>query len=127
MPTMSTKRRLSQVSSVAPAAKTTTSTGSSADLAAYEGAIALLMVGTITDGTHTPKLQESNDNSTFTDVVAGDLEGTFAALTTGVNQAIGYKGRQRYIKVVVTVAGATTGGVYGALVLRGDPHQTPAP
>jgi hypothetical protein len=76
------------------------------------------MVGTITDGTHTPKLQESDDNATFTDVAAGDLEGTFAVLATGVNQHVGYKGRKRYLRAVITVAGATTGGIYGAAIIR---------
>lgn len=127
MPSTSLKRRTSHVASVTPAAKTASTNGASADLAAYEGAVVVFLVGTITDGTHTPKLQESNDNSSFSDVAAGDQEGTLAALATGVSQAVGYKGRMRYLRAVVTVSGATTGGVYGASILRGDPQQTPAP
>jgi hypothetical protein len=84
-------------------------------------------VGVITDGTHTPKLQESNDNSSWNDVAAGDREGTLANLASNAVQRAGYKGAKRFLRAVVTVAGATTGGVYGAVILRGDPMQTPAP
>jgi hypothetical protein len=118
------KKSSAQAASLAPQARTASANGASADLAGYRGAICLWTVGTITDGVATPKLQESNDNSTFTDVVAADLEGTFAALATGVNQAVGYKGRQRYIRAVVTVTGATTGGIYGAAILREGAMQT---
>jgi hypothetical protein len=118
------KKSSAQIASLAPQARTASANGTSADLAGYRGAICVLAVGAITDGTHTPKLQESNDNASFTDVVAADLEGTFAALATGVNQAVGYKGRQRYIRAVVTVAGATTGGIYGAVLLREGAMQT---
>lgn len=118
------KKRENGAAAITPAAKTATSNGSSVDLAGYGSALAVLVVGTITDGTHTPKLQECDDNSTWTDVAAGDLEGTFAALASTTNQYIGYKGHRRYIRVVVTVAGATTGGVYGAAVLKGGAQQT---
>jgi hypothetical protein len=118
------KKSSAQAASLAPQARTASANGTGADLAGYRGAICLWVVGTITDGTHTPKLQESNDNATFTDVVAADQEGTFAALATGVNQSVGYKGRQRYVRAVITVAGATTGGVYGAAIMREGAMQT---
>jgi hypothetical protein len=48
-------------------------TGTGVDLQSYESAEVVITVGTITDGTHTPKLQESaTSNSGFTDVAAGD-------------------------------------------------------
>jgi hypothetical protein len=118
-------RVISAVQSIAPAAKTASTNGSSADLAGYESAAVVILAGTITDGTHTPKLQESSDNSTFTDVAAGDLDGSFAAIASNTAQKVGYKGRLRYLRVVVTVAGATTGGVYGAAILRGEPVAVP--
>ncbi len=115
-----------------PAAKTASVTGSGVDLQFFEGADVMLQAGTITDGTHTPKLQESSDNTTFTDVAAGDLQGSFTALTTGAGnggsaiQEVGYIGSKRYIRVFVTVASATTGGVYGASVIRGYARHNPA-
>lgn len=113
-------------SSIAPqAAITATATGSSVDLLGYEAATVILNVGVITDGTHTPKLQESADNVTFTDVVAADLVGAFAAIASSTNQRVGYIGSQRYIQVVSTVSGASSGGYYSAAVLRGYPAQRP--
>ncbi|MEZ5101171.1 MAG: hypothetical protein R3C15_15495 [Thermoleophilia bacterium] len=115
-------RQIAPVQSLAAAARTATANGSSADLATYESAAVILNVGTITDGTHTPKLQESDDNSAWSDVAAADLQGAFAALASTTQQEVGYIGRKRYVRVVVTVAGATTGGVYGATIVRG--HRT---
>lgn len=118
-------RLISAVLSIAAAAKTASTNGASADLAGYESAAAILNVGVITDGTHTPKLQDSADNSAWADVIAADLDGTFAVLASTTVQKVGYKGRQRYLRVVVTVSGATTGGVYSATILRGEPHAVP--
>jgi hypothetical protein len=109
--------RFTVVSSIAPAAKTATTNGTGVDLAGKQRAAVVLSVGTITDGTHTPKLQDSDDNSTFADTTA--IDGTFAALATGVQQIVGYLGMKRYIRPVITVAGATTGGVYAANVVTG--------
>lgn len=118
------KKREAGSAGITPAAKTTTSNGSSVDLSGYNSALVVLTVGTITDGTHTPKLQECDDNSTWADVAAGDLEGTFAALASSTSQYIGYKGHKRYLRVVVTVTGSpSTGGVYGAAVIKGQAQQ----
>lgn len=110
--------------SIAIAAKTTgTVSGSSVDLASrYWGAV-VFDVGVVTDGTHTPKVQESDDNSSFTDVAAGDLVGSLAALASNVQQIVHYKGGKRYIRPVIVTAGATTGAVAGAKVLRGPSNE----
>lgn len=111
--------------SLAPAARTATANGTGVDLANFASAAVVFSVGTITDGTHTPKIQESDDNSTFTDVAAADQIGTLAALASNTNQRAGYRGSKRYIRAVSTVAGATTGGVYAAVVIRGDARKQP--
>ena len=112
--------------SLAPAARTATANGTGVDLAGYRSAAVLFNVGTITDGTHTPKLQESDDNSSFSDVGASDQSGTLAALASSTNQEVSYIGSKRYIRAVSTVSGATTGGVYAAVVVRGTPITAPA-
>lgn len=117
---------VSVTSSLAPAARTASANGTGVDLAAYRAAAVTFVVGTITDGTHTPKLQESDDNSTFTDVSAANQSGTLAALASNTNQEVSYLGTKRYIRAVSTVAGATTGGVYAAVVIRGNPDTAPA-
>jgi hypothetical protein len=119
------KNYLDVVQSLNPAARTASANGTGVDLANYNGAMVVLHVGTITDGTHTPRVEESSDNSTYTTVAASDLIGSLAALATGVVQRVGYIGSRRYIRVATTVSGATNGGVYGASVVRGFPRKAP--
>lgn len=102
--------------SIGPAAYIATVTGVGVMINASQ-VVVILDPGTITDGTHTPSIQESDDNTTFTAVAAGDLIGVPAALASNVIQKIGYMGRKRYVRALVTVAGATTGGIYSAKVL----------
>ena len=122
--------RIVPVQSLAPSATTATRNGTGVDLQEYESACLELSVGAWTDGTHTPKLQESSDNSTWTDVAAGDQLGTFTAIAgTGqqnAEQIVGYIGSKRYIRPVVTVSGATTGVVLGARVIKGHARFNPA-
>lgn len=120
------KAGLDVKTSLAPAGnRTSTATGSSVDLRGYDGALVLVAAGTITDGTHTPKVQESDDDSTWSDVASGDLLGTLAPITSNAEQRVAYIGAKRYIRVVVTVSGATTGGMYVAYVVRGYPARQP--
>src|SRR4051812_29715472 len=117
------KNRVSTAVSIAPAVRTATVNGSGVDLQGYEAAMAVVHFGAYTDGTHTPKLQESSDNSTFADVAAGDLIGSFTAVSAagGANtiQQVGYRGSKRYVRVVLTLSGTTTGAGSGATVVRG--------
>lgn len=119
------KSNIDVVQSLVPAARTASANGTGVDLKGYMGAVVVFAPGAITDGTHTPKLQESDDNATFSDVAADDQLGTLAALAANTVQRVGYRGAKRYVRAVVTVAGATTGGVYGAAVVRGYPHEAP--
>lgn len=111
--------------SLAPAARTASANGTGVDLANFASATVAFSVGTITDGTHTPSVEESDDNSTYTAVAAADLIGTLAALASSTNQRVGYRGTKRYVRAVTTVAGATTGGVYAGVVIRGDGRKQP--
>lgn len=118
--------RISVAQSLTPAARTANADGTGVDLAGYHAASVYVVAGTITNGTHTPAVQESDDNVTFAAVAAGDLQGSLANIASNDVQEIGYIGSKRYIRVAVTVAGATTGGVYGAFVVRGRPYSAPA-
>ena len=111
--------------SLTPVARTATTNGSGVDLSGFHSATVAFVVGTITDGTHTPSVQESDDNSAFTAVAAADLIGTLAALASSTNQRVGYRGIKRYLRAVTTVSGATTGGVYAGVVIRGDARKAP--
>ncbi len=72
---------------------------------------------TITDGTHAPKLQDSPDGTTWTDVAAANLAGTLTNLASNTDQAVSYVGTQRYVRAVVVTSGATTGGVFSAVAI----------
>lgn len=111
--------------SLAPAARTASANGSGVDLANFASATVVFVVGTITDGTHTPSVEESDDNTAFTAVAAADLIGSISALASNTNQRVGYRGTKRHLRAVVTVAGATTGGVYAGVVIRGDGRKQP--
>lgn len=122
---MDSKNTQAVMTSLAPAARTASANGTGVDMASFATITLALVVGAITDGTHTPKMQESDDNSTFTDVAAGDLIGSFTALAANTNQRVGYKGAKRYLRAVSTVSGATTGGVYAAVFLCGSARKKP--
>jgi hypothetical protein len=120
---------LSAVESLAPSARTATINGAGVDLSGFNGAMVAWSFGSWTDGTHTPSVQESSDNTTFTAVAAGDLEGSFNPVSSGAGanmvQKVGYLGNLRYIRAVLTVAGATSGAVSSVLVIRGFPATAP--
>ena len=111
--------------SIDPATYNSDQTGAGVDLRDFDAAMAVIQSGALTDGTHTPKMQESDDDSTYNDVAAADLEGTFANIAADAVQRVGYKGAKRYIRVFVTSSG-TTGAIYGAMIARGKPHAAPA-
>ena len=114
------------LTTLSPAVRTATVNGSTVDLATFKFPSLHAIVGTITDGTHTLDPEEAPDNDgvpgAWTNIAATDLEGgAFAVLASDVNQSRVYLGTKRFIRVNVTVAGATTGGIYavGAELARG--------
>lgn len=111
--------------SLAPAARTASANGAGVDLQGYESAVVVFYAGVVTDGTHTPSIEESDDNSTYTAVSAAQTQGTLAVLAANVPQRVGYVGHKRYIRPVITAAGTTTGAVTSASVVRGDPAVAP--
>lgn len=125
MATVDMYNNLSAVTTLSPAARTASENGATVDLQGYEGALIQAIVGTITDGTHSLTVQESDDGSTWSNVASSDLQGSFSDLASDTNQKVGYLGTKRYIRVNATVSGATSGGVYGVIVVRGKPRKAP--
>lgn len=103
--------------------------GTSVDLRGYDAALVSVAFGAYTDGTHTPSLEHSVDGATFSVVAASDMNGSFAAVNSsgGANtiQSVGYLGQQRYVRVVMTVTGATSGAASYAGVVVGQPRSAP--
>jgi hypothetical protein len=106
--------------------------GTGVDLAGtgnyFRTAMLLVIAGAITDGTHTFVLQESDDNSSFANVAAADLQGTLTAVTTANASAVqrqSYLGSKRYLRASVTTTGATTGGNFAAVILMSSGSGQP--
>jgi hypothetical protein len=114
-----------------PAARTATVNGTAVDLLGFSGAIALIHAGVWTDGTHTFDIKDSDDNSTFATVAAGFLQGSkpvvSSAPTASKVYKVGYLGTKRYLRIDVTVAGATTGAVYSAAIVQAHAATKPVP
>lgn len=93
--------------------------GTGIDLAGAEAALIVLSNGAATAAA-TVKVQESSDNSTFTDVADTDLIG-LTGNTSGVAQTastivkVSYVGTKRYIRVITT---AGTAALLSAVVTR---------
>ena len=95
---------------------------------ASRSAMLVVQTGTITDGSHAIILQESDDNSAWGTVAAADLQGsapTDVAADDDVLFELGYKGSKRYLRASVTTSGATTGGTFGAVIVRAFPRRAP--
>lgn len=104
--------------------------GAGADLTGYNGAAVLFASGVLTDGSVACKVQESDDNSSWADAAAADIVGgsnaaTLAATDDSIVRELGYIGKKRYIRGVMTQSGATTGGYYYSLIVRGFPVKAP--
>lgn len=110
--------------SVAPGAHAATSTGASVNVAGYNSAACYFIAGSWTDGSHTPKLQDSPDGNTWTDVAIGPA---MTSAATMANWKAGYTGANGYLRAVVTVSGATVGATYAGVIILGLPLKTPAP
>lgn len=94
----------------------------------HRTAMILVHTGTITDGTHTIEVQDSDDNSSFSAVADQYLQGTEPAIVAADDNKlffVGYIGEKRYLRVVTTLASQTTGGTYGAVILLGEPRRGP--
>ena len=125
------------VATLGVAARTATANGTAVDrkLSGASGssewhssATLLVHAGAITDGTHAITVQVSNDNSSWGAAAAGDLQGSLPTIDSDDDNAlyeIGYTGTARYLRAVTTVSGASTGGVYGAVILLGFPNTLP--
>lgn len=130
-----TKNNLKMARALSPAAITsnTTTNGTVVDRLDYQSLTLALVSSTITDGTFTPVLKES-DTGAFggeeNDVADADLLGTeaaavFVAADDNTLKTLGYIGQKRYVRLSIVTTGVTSGGTIGAVAVLGDPHVAP--
>ena len=84
--------------------------GTAIDRQGSDGLEIIFQVGAYTDGSVTPLIEESDNNSDYTAVADADLTNTeaSAALTAAGVSSIGYVGFKRYVRATaVTSAGST--------------------
>ncbi len=116
-------------STLSPNIVTTTTEGATVDLAGFLAAMFVAHIGTITDGTYAFDLEESDDDSTWGNIAAGDLSGSFANATSAADdrvQEVGYLGTKRYVRCNVTVSGSpSTGGPISVTVIKAQPRKAP--
>src|SRR5437879_2885230 len=102
--------RIGVVPDLNPSARTASTNSTGIDRTAYGGnsdaLVGVLVAGAWTDGTHAWKLQDSPDNSVWTDVTAPFLQGAFTSIAgagqQNALQKVGYIGTQRYVRAVST-------------------------
>lgn len=116
--------------SLQPAARTNgTATGVTVDRQGYDSAMCVFHFGGWTDGTHTPSVQHSTNGTAWDAAGTADLQGTLAAVSGTTNQnaiqRVGYVGNRRYLRAMMVTAGATTGALSAAAVVRENPHVAP--
>ncbi|MFC8276258.1 hypothetical protein ACFUJR_27755 [Streptomyces sp. NPDC057271] len=120
------KNSIDVVTTLTPAARTATATGTAVDLANYDAAAVVITTGVVTDAAFSIEIEESDaSGSGYTAVADADLDGTEpATLTAATVTVIGYHGIKRYIRAVATDAG-TGDASFGVNVIRAKGRVKP--
>ena len=98
------------------------------NLDACESAMAVIHTGTMTDGSVAITLEHSDDNSTYTTVSGAELQGTAPTIAASDDDKVyelGYLGHKRYLRVSAVTTGGSTGGTFGATIIRGFVQDPP--
>ena len=73
-----------------------------------------LFTGAYTDGTYTPNIQESDDDSTYTEVDSARIIGSETALSAANGSTlIGVHPTKKYVRCQVVSASTSSGAVVG--------------
>lgn len=124
------------VATLLPSTRDASANGTTVDrmspkLSNFRSAMLVVLAGTVTDGTHVVKLQESANGTDWTDAPASKLQGPAVSITSATDERVfevGYLGSARYLRAALTVSGSpATGGLIGAVLLLGDARRTPIP
>lgn len=102
---------------------TTPASSADVDLAQSSGSdwrscLYLVTGGTITDGTYTLSINDSDDDITYAAAAADAVSGPSSTITaTGGTAEIEYVGNKRYCRLVITSTSVTSGGSISARAL----------
>ena len=111
---------------VVPSVVSATTTDDGVDLQGFNSALVIVASGAIAgSGLFVTKLQDSDDDSTFVDVAAANMLGTFpASLAASSVVKVGYIGGKRYIRTVTTKTSGTSVAT-AIVIVKG--HASDAP
>lgn len=125
------------------ATRTADANGSSVDTRDYDSLVFVANVGASGDTLSGSvkaelELEESDDDSTFTDVADADMHKVVTGTNTGCWALIdasgedssvymtGYRGKKRYVRPVYNITGTHTNGMpVGIVAIQGHAHQKP--
>jgi hypothetical protein len=115
-------------------ASNTTTNGVVIDTKGFDQLAFVIQSGVLTDGSYAVKLQHG-DVANGSDMVDAGVDNqqpsagvTFAATDDNVVKKLGYRGQtalKRYVRVVITSTGVTTGGTLAAQALQGRAGSYP--
>jgi hypothetical protein len=120
-----------------PVTSITTKTSTTIDLQGFDSACVVFSIGqsgdTLSGSVYwTLKIQHSDDDSSYTDVVLAELNSTAATVVVDSSSkdkqsyTFGYAGGKRYLKGVATPTGTHTNGTpVGILAVKGTPSYSP--
>ena len=118
--------------SISPAVRTNgTANGAAVNLGTYgaESGIALVLTGTVTDGSHVVSVEESDTGAgAWSAIPAGRLSATAPTITSANSDTqleTGFVPAKAFVRVVIVTSGATTGGLLSASVVCGDVGYQP--
>lgn len=107
--------------------------GGAIDTLGYESVEFIALSGTLTDGTYTLGIEESNtgafageENVVDAELVLG-APVVFAAADDDTALRIGTIAKKRYVRLVITAATVTTGGTISAVAVLSNAHTRPTP
>ena len=111
-----------------PSAQTSTANGTGVDTKGYDNAMVTLEVGAVsgTSPTLDVKIQESDDNSTFSDVSGATFTQVTAANSSQkIRVAELNVPRKRYLRAVATIGGTSPSFTMAVNILLGRAHSNP--
>jgi hypothetical protein len=126
MATRDTNARADVVESIRPQVATGNVTGQSINLRGSDGVLFAVSTGakTGTAGDAAVFLEESIDNSTFTNVADADILGSEPTLAANTAYQFGYIGSKQYVRARFTIGGETNCAV-SVVGVREYLHQEP--
>lgn len=115
------------VESIRPEVATAGVNGETVDTRGSDSVLIAVSIGAISGaaGDASVTLEESDDDSTWTDVADADILGSEpTALAANTAYQFGYSGDSRYVRAVFALGGETNVAV-AAIAIRGDLHREP--